>query len=137
MLTIGKLSQRSEVKVPTIRYYEEIGLMPEPERTDGNQRRYASEHLERLSFIRHARDLGFSIGDIRELLSLQATPDAPCTTADHIANRQLEAVRARIHRLQKLETELQRIAGGCCNDAAASCNVLLALSEHNLCNGEH
>jgi len=75
MFPIGKLSQASEVKVPTIRYYEEIGILPEPERSAGNQRLYTQETLERLSFIRHARELGFTLEAIRELLSLSDNPN--------------------------------------------------------------
>ena len=70
MLSIGKLSAATGVKVPTIRYYESIGLLPEPERSTGNQRLYGRKQQERLAFIRHARDLGFPLDSIRELLSL-------------------------------------------------------------------
>ena len=69
MFSIGELSKRTKVKVPTIRYYEEMGLLTEAERTSGNQRRYDKEGLERLSFIRHARDLGFSIEAISSPVS--------------------------------------------------------------------
>ena len=137
MFTIGRLSDQTGVKVPTIRYYEDIGLMPEPERTEGNQRRYVKEHLDRLTFIRHARDLGFSVDAIRELLSLQATPEAPCHAADAIAERQLLNVRARIQRLKKLEAELERICDCCDNGTSAECNVLTTLADHSLCESEH
>jgi DNA-binding transcriptional MerR regulator len=69
-LTIGDLAKRTGTKVETIRYYERIGLLPEPGRTEGNYRSYGSEHLGRLSFIRRARDLGFSLDQVRELLGL-------------------------------------------------------------------
>ena len=77
MLTIGKLGEAAGVKVPTVRYYEEIGLLPQPERSAGNQRLYGRRTLERLSFIRHARELGFPLGAIRDLLSLADRPDQP------------------------------------------------------------
>ena len=70
MLSIGELSRLTAVKIPTIRYYEKIGLLSEPLRSEGNQRRYAKRELERLSFIRHARDLGLPILSIRELIEL-------------------------------------------------------------------
>ncbi|WP_144389857.1 MerR family transcriptional regulator, partial [Phaeobacter sp. 22II1-1F12B] len=65
MLTIGTLSKKTGTKVQTIRYYEQIGLMPEPGRTEGGQRRYDNAQLDRLSFIRHSRQLGFSLDAIR------------------------------------------------------------------------
>ena len=67
MLAIGYLAKKTGTKVQTIRYYEQVGLMPEPGRTDGGQRRYGNAELDRLSFIRHARQLGFSLDAIREL----------------------------------------------------------------------
>ena len=74
MLTIGKLGEAAGVKVPTIRYYEQIGLLPEAERSAGNQRLYGRKAMERLAFIRHARDLGFTLEAIRDLLSLSDRP---------------------------------------------------------------
>src|SRR5258707_11737716 len=71
-LTIGQLGQATGTKVETIRYYEKIGLLPAPGRTTGNYRSYAAEHLQRLGFIRRARELGFSIEEVRELLKLAA-----------------------------------------------------------------
>ena len=85
MFSIGELSKRTKVKVPTIRYYEEMGLLAEAERTGGNQRRYDKAGLERLSFIRHARDLGFSIEAILSLIELQEHPDRSCQAATEIA----------------------------------------------------
>mgnify|MGYP002130705687 CR=1 FL=1 len=78
MLTIGKLGASTGVKVPTIRYYEQIGLLPEAERSAGNQRLYSQKALELLAFIRHARDLGFTLEAIRDLLSLSDQPGQPC-----------------------------------------------------------
>ena len=75
MFSIGQLSKQTGVKVPTIRYYEQVGLLVSAGRTDGNQRRYDKEGLERLGFIRHARDLGFSIEAITALIDLQQHPD--------------------------------------------------------------
>lgn len=100
MLTIGKLAAAAAVKVPTIRYYEQIGLLPEAERSAGNQRLYGKQALERLAFIRHSRELGFPLEAIRELLSLSDQPELSCSTADGIARRQLGEVKARIARLR-------------------------------------
>ena len=84
-LPIGELSRRTGVKVPTIRFYEQIGLLPSPPRTEGNQRRYGKPEVERLNFIRHSRELGFEVEDIRELLDMAASPQASCHHADSIA----------------------------------------------------
>lgn len=131
--TIGHLSRESGCKVPTIRYYEQIGLMPAPARTEGNQRRYRRDHLERLTFIRHARELGFTLDDVRDLLQLSQHPQAPCERADDIATRHLASVRDRIRRLQLLEAELARVADGCAADAVADCRVIELLSNHDRC----
>lgn len=137
MYSIGDLSRRTGVKVPTIRYYEQMGLIAAPDRSEGNQRRYERAELERLTFIRHARDLGFPIEAIRELLSLSGHPDEPCERADQIAREQLVEVREKIGRLQKLEQELDRIVSHCGNHTVGDCYVIRALSDHGLCDNEH
>lgn len=138
MLSIGELSRRTRVKVPTIRYYETVGLLTAPERTGGNQRRYDQAGLERLSFIRHARDLGFSIEAISSLIELQGHPDRSCQAATEIAAAQLSDVRAKIKRLRTLEKKLLRIADGCDGDGVSEdCYVLASLADHDLCQREH
>ncbi|AUH35769.1 MerR family transcriptional regulator [Paracoccus tegillarcae] len=138
MLSIGELSRRTRVKVPTIRYYETVGLLTAPERTGGNQRRYDQAGLERLSFIRHARELGFSIEAISSLIELQDHPDRSCQAATEIAAAQLSDVRAKIKRLHALEKELLRIADGCDGDGVSEdCYVLASLADHDLCQREH
>ncbi|MGV6840722.1 MAG: MerR family transcriptional regulator [Planktomarina sp.] len=87
MISIGQLSKRVGVKVPTIRYYEDQGLMPQVGRSAGNQRRYDAASIERLSFIKHARDLGFSMKSIAALIALQAETDHNCGPATQIARR--------------------------------------------------
>ncbi len=138
MFSIGEVARATGVKVPTIRYYEMIGLLDDPGRTAGNQRRYGQGEVDRLAFIRHARDLGFSLDAVRALIRLSRHPEQSCADADKIAADQLAAVRARIARLQKLETELERIAG-CCSSGSAvgDCRVIEALSDHGRCAGEH
>lgn len=103
MFSIGDLSRRTGVKVPTIRYYEQMGLVAAPERSEGNQRRYSRQELERLAFIRHARDLGFAVEDIRSLIELSGHPEQPCGHADKIAEEQLISVREKIAQLKRLE----------------------------------
>jgi DNA-binding transcriptional MerR regulator len=138
MFSIGELSRRTNVKVPTIRYYEEAGLLDAPERTEGNQRRYDAAGLERLSFIKHARDLGFSIEAIAALIELPGHPDRSCAEATDIASAQLSDVRAKIKRLRALEKELVRISKGCDgNGVTEDCYVLASLADHDLCEREH
>lgn len=138
MLSIGTLSTRTGVKIPTIRYYEDMGLLPQPERTAGNQRRYTNAGLERLGFIKHARDLGFSIAAIQALIDLNNQPDRSCAAATDIAKAQLIDVQAKIARLLRLEGELRRIADGCDgHGTVGECYVLTALSDHALCDHQH
>ena len=137
MLTIGKLGQATGTKVPTIRYYEQIGLLPVPERSAGNQRLYGRVAQERLAFIRHARELGFPLNAIRDLLSLQDNPEQPYAAADAIARRQLLAVEARLARLQSLKAELDRMVAQCAHGAVADCRVIETLADHGLCRGDH
>ena len=138
MFSIGALSRQTGVKVPTIRYYEGIGLLEPPARTEGNQRRYGPAALDRLRFIRHARDLGFSLEAITALIALQDHPDRSCAEANALARDQLADVRARIARLERLEVELARVAEGCAETGTAGeCYVLAALGDHGMCEGEH
>lgn len=137
MLTIGKLGAAAGVKVPTIRYYEQIGLLLEAERSAGNQRLYSREALDRLAFIRHARDLGFSLEAIRDLLSLSDNPDQSCAAADAIARAQLEEIESRLARLGALKAELERMVLQCAGGRIANCRVIEVLGDHSLCTTEH
>ncbi|CAM4046313.1 MerR family transcriptional regulator [Palleronia rufa] len=137
MLTIGNLAKRTGTKVQTIRYYEQIGLMPEPGRTDGGQRRYREAELDRLSFVRHARQLGFSLEAIRELLDLSDHPGKSCAEADAIARRQLRQVEQRLARLEALRSELTRMVHECSGGQTADCRVLEVLRDHAECLTDH
>jgi len=137
MLTIGKLGAQAGVKVPTIRYYEQIGLLPEADRSSGNQRLYSRKALDRLAFIRHARDLGFTLEAIRDLLSLSDRPDQPCAAADAIARAQLLEVESRLARLQALKAELERMVKQCAGGSIADCRVIEVLGDHSLCATDH
>ncbi|MBL6430172.1 MAG: helix-turn-helix domain-containing protein [Maritimibacter sp.] len=137
MLTIGSLAKKTGTKVQTIRYYEQIGLMPEPGRTEGGQRRYGDAELDRLSFIRHSRQLGFSLDAIRELLDLSDHPEKSCDEADAIARRQLGQVEQRMARLKALRTELKRMVHECSGGRTAGCRVLEVLRDHSECLTEH
>ena len=138
MFSIGSLSKQTGVKVPTIRYYEQIGLIEDAERTEGNQRRYKQDSLLRLRFIKHARELGFSIEAITSLIELQGHPDRSCCEATDIATAQLSDVRVKIRKLKMLVKELARISTSCDGEGvSADCYVLKALTDHKLCQREH
>ncbi|MGK7296858.1 MAG: MerR family transcriptional regulator [Candidatus Wenzhouxiangella sp. M2_3B_020] len=137
MLSIGTLAKRTGTKVQTIRYYEQIGLMPDPVRTEGGQRRYGDAELDRLAFIRHSRKLGFSLEAIRELLDLSDSPDRSCALVDAVAHRQLREVDARIARLEALRVELRRMISECNGDRVADCRILEVLRDHEECLAEH
>lgn len=131
--TIGNVSQASGVKVPTIRYYEQIGLLPSPPRTEGNRRSYDMPDLERLTFIRHSRELGFEIDEIRTLLSLQDQPNVSCEDADAIASRHLADVKLKIASLTALQHELERMVEGCSHGRVETCKVIDILADHGKC----
>lgn len=132
MFSIGDIAKRTGVKVPTIRYYEQLGLITAPLRSRGNQRRYSGEDARRLGFIKHARDLGLPLEAVRELLRLSEHPGHPCADADRIAAAHLEVIRGKIASLQRLEKELERIACGCNAEHVRDCYVLQSLSDQSL-----
>ncbi len=129
MHPIGVLSRRTGVKVPTIRYYEQTGLLAPPQRTEGNQRRYSEGDVRRLGMIKHARDLGFSIEAISDLVALSDHPEKPCAQATQMARDQLGLVRDRIEQLKRLEAELDRMSTRCDDTLSERCYVLQALSD--------
>lgn len=136
-IAIGELARRTAVKVPTIRFYEQIGLLPTPPRTEGNQRRYGKTEVDRLNFIRHARELGFEVDDIRELLAMSAEPQASCHQADSIARNHLADVDRRIASLTALRGELSRMIEECHHGRICDCQIIEALADHSRCATEH
>lgn len=129
MITIGTLSKRTGANIETIRYYERIKLVPAPPRTESGRRLYGAEDIRRLTFIRHARDLGFDIAAIKTMLALQEMPDASCQQVTQIATDQLEAVESRIRRLLGLRTELTRMIEECDNGKVATCRIIEVLAD--------
>ena len=131
---IGEAARQSGVKVPTIRYYEQIGLLPALPRTDGNRRHYGGADLRRLAFIRHARELGFGIEAIRALLTLQDDTNQACATADAIAKARLAEVEQRIRSLTALKAALEAMVKECSHGRIAECRVIEVLADHGKCN---
>ena len=132
-IAIGKVSEITGVKVPTIRYYEQIGLLPAPPRTEGNRRTYDRKDADRLTFIRHSRELGFEIDQIRTLLALQDRPAQSCAEADVIAKARLGDVKEKIASLLALESELERMVEGCSHGRVETCQVIEILADHGKC----
>lgn len=131
--SIGDMARTGNCKVQTIRYYEQIGLLPEIRRNSGNQRVYSRQHYDRLRFIRHSRELGFSLDRIRQILRLSDEPAHPCEEVDLIAREHLHEVESKIERLQSLRKELKRMISECAGNRVADCRVVKVLSNHALC----
>lgn len=131
--TIGWLSAETGCKVQTIRYYEKIGLMPEPGRSQGNQRLYEPWQATRLAFIRHGRELGFSLDALRGLLGLSDDLNQPCQAADRIARVHLRDVELRIASLSALKGELERMVEQCRGGKISDCRVIEVLADHAQC----
>ena len=130
-ITIGALAQLSGVKAETIRFYEREGVIPPARRGGaGDYRRYHSSDAARLEFVRRARDLGFSLDEVRELLELaEGDPNRPCGDVNRIARAHLDQVRAKLVQLESLRSELTRLIKACdTNDGIADCSLLAALN---------
>ena len=129
MPAIGEVARQTGLKIPTIRFYEAEGLLAAPTRSANGRRQFGESDIRRLAFIRHARDLGFELGDVRSLLDLPDHPERPCGEADAIAQRHLDAVEERIAQRNELKKELSRIVRSCAGGRTAGrCNVIEALT---------
>ena len=128
ILAIGELGRATDTKVETIRYYERIGLLAAPRRTSGNYRAYDRGHLNRLSFIRRSRDLGFSLDQVRALLDLADQRDRPCEAVDEIAKEHLAEVERKIADLTALKGELKSMIRQCGCGTVRDCRIIEALS---------
>ncbi|MCB1505691.1 MAG: helix-turn-helix domain-containing protein [Hyphomicrobiaceae bacterium] len=130
---IGTVARRTGIKVPTIRYYESIGLLREPVRTEAGRRVYDDAAVSRLKFIRHARELGFEIEQIRRLLELAGEPQGSCAEIDKIAKAHLADIDSRIARLKALRVEMQHMISECAHGKVCECRILEVLSNHSYC----
>lgn len=140
-LTIGTMAERTGCNVPTIRYYEEIGLLPKAGRTPGGRRVYGEPDFRQLLFIRRCRDFGFSIDQVRALASLAGSADSDCCGARDLVHSHLETVREKLVELKALQRSLASLVESCntvcAGGAAASCVIFedLASSEPTKCCG--
>ena len=126
-LTIGELAKATGTKAETIRYYEKIGLMPAPDRTRGNYRSYGAAELGRLSFVRRARDLGFSLDHVRALLDLADDRSRPCGSVDALAREHVAEIDRKVADLTALRRELSALLSQCQQGTIAECRIIEAL----------
>ena len=131
-MKIGELAQLTGTKVETIRYYERAGLLAEPGRTAGNYRAYGPDHLARLSFIRRARDLGFTLDQVRELLALADDGARSCAAVDEIANTHRAGINRKIADLTALRGELDRMIVSCKQGTVADCRIIEMLAPNRM-----
>ncbi|ENO93940.1 MerR family transcriptional regulator [Thauera sp. 28] len=142
-MKIGELAKAAHVEVETVRYYERIGLLPAPARSDNGYRVYAGTHLERLAFIRHCRALDITLADVARLLRFVDDPAAQCAEVNTLIDTQLARVRARLDSLRTLERQLTTLRSQCGTpNRAAHCGILHeleapALGDACVCHGGH
>lgn len=128
-MKIGELATVTGCQVETIRYYEREGLLPAPQRSEGNYRLYLPEHVERLTFIRNCRTLDMTLDEIRELLSLRGRPAENCEAINTLIDEHIEHVNARIASLQSLQGQLVELRNSCLADQQSSpCAIIRQLS---------
>lgn len=127
-LTIGQLAKQAQVNVETVRYYERRGLIPEPPRRESGYRQYSQDAVARLQFIRRAKELGFSLREISDLLSLRVGPDATCGDVKRRAERKLTDIEEKLQALQRMKKALTKLAAACRGRGPTSeCPILEAL----------
>ena len=132
MFRIGELAKLADVTPDTIRYYEKQQMMDHEVRTEGGFRLYSESDLQRLKFIRYAKQLGFTLVTIRELLSIRVDPEHhTCQESKSIVQSRLREVDSKIKELQHMKRSLQRLNDACCGSAHSSeyCSILEALEQ--------
>lgn len=127
-ISIGELSRLTSVNIETIRYYERIGIMPAPPRTDGGRRIYGEDHLKRLAFIRRSRELGFSLDEVRGLLGLVRGHALTCAEVNKMARTHVADIRQKVKHLKKLESVLTDLAARCHGKRVPDCPIIDALN---------
>jgi MerR family mercuric resistance operon transcriptional regulator len=132
-LTIGQLAKRAEVNIQTVRYYERRGLMPEPPRRESGYRQYPHDAVVRIQFIKHAKELGFSLKEISELLSLRVDPYTSCGDVKRRAEAKIAEIEDKIRALRRMKKALSRLAATCRGDGPTSeCPILEALASEKM-----
>jgi len=123
-MKINELAARSGITSKTIRYYEDVGLLPEPARSENGYRDYSEKDVERLIFIRRCRELQIPIDELKKLVNVQVNPGASCLEVDQIIKDQLEKVRSLQQELELLEKTLGQLAVSCQNNQIRDCEIL-------------
>jgi MerR family mercuric resistance operon transcriptional regulator len=123
----AELAERTGCNLETVRYYEKVGLLPEPPRTAGGYRNYDATHERRIRFILRARELGFSLHEIRELLHLVDERDQPCADVRAVAAAHLDDVRAKIADLRRMERVLKDVVARCADGSQPECPLIETL----------
>ena len=126
-IAIGALSKHTGTNIETIRYYERVGLLPAPARTAGGYRSYGTDHLKRLNFVRRARALGFSLAEVRKLLTLSDQRRRPCAEVRVVAAAHLEDVKGKIADLRQMERVLKETVARCKAGSGSHCPMIDAL----------
>ncbi len=126
-LTIGKVAEHTGCQVETIRYYEKAALLPPPERSDGGNRLYNAKLIRRLIFIRRSRELGFSMAEIRELLSIVDGQQVSCERVKQLADAHLIDIQAKINDLRRMQKTLKRLSNQCSGNDVPDCPIIEAL----------
>ncbi|MBM0169525.1 MerR family transcriptional regulator [Altererythrobacter sp. C41] len=127
-MRIGELARATGIKAETIRYYEREGILPAADRTDSNYRDYSDSHLATLTFIRRARQLGFGMAQVQELLALSDRADKPCQNVDELVRDQLEEVERKILDLSSLRDELRLMLRSCEANRIGECRIVESLA---------
>lgn len=131
-LTIGELARRADVGVETVRFYERRGLVLPPPRTGSGYRQYPEETVDRLRFIQRAKELGFSLREIDELISLRLVPDASCTEVRARAEAKIADIDARLRDLERMRASLARLVAACdAGGDGSPCPILEALADES------
>ena len=128
-ITLGKVAARTGCNIETIRYYEKESLLPPPGRTEGGHRLYTNEMVERLVFIRRSRELGFSMVEIRRLLSIVDGEHVSCERVKQIAEIHLHDIRSKISDLKKMERSLRDLSNQCSGEDVPECPIIEVLQK--------
>jgi MerR family transcriptional regulator, copper efflux regulator len=130
ILSIGKVARDSDTGIETIRYYEREGLLEKPARTESGYRQYSPQVVSRLRFIKHAKELGFSLKEIAELLSLKLNPRSTCAQVKKRAEKKIQGIELKIASLQRMRRVLLKLATACPGSGPTSdCPILEALEK--------
>ena len=127
-LTIGQLAKKSQVNIDTVRYYERRGIIPEPPRRDSGYRQYSQDDVARIQFIKRAKELGFTLQEVQELLNLRVDPDTPCAVVKRRADLKIIDIKEKLQSLKRIKKALNKLSASCSGRGpVGDCPILAAL----------